>query len=117
MNRGDVVRVDLPPPDGPAGTEQFGTRPAIVVHANGARANLSTVLIVPCTSKRKAIRFDGSVLIQPTTLNGLSFPSVALVSQMRAIDAARVRGSPMGQLSPNDLASIDTQMRRLLDLA
>jgi mRNA-degrading endonuclease toxin of MazEF toxin-antitoxin module len=51
MNRGDVVLVQLPPPAGPSGTEQFGTRPAIVVQDEAGLANLSTLLIVPLTSR------------------------------------------------------------------
>jgi mRNA interferase MazF len=43
-------------------------------------------LIVPLTSTPGALRFDGTLLVQPDTQNGLSVPSVALVFQMRALD-------------------------------
>jgi len=115
MERGDVVRVDLPQPHGTPGSEQFGERPAVVIQIDAATANLSTVLLVPFTSKQKAMRLHGSVLVQSTPTNGLDVDSVALVSQLRAIDQKRIRRVD-GQLSAADLANIENKIREILSL-
>jgi mRNA interferase MazF len=115
MERGDVVRVDLPAPAGPPGKEQFGERPAAVLQVAVATANLSTVVVVPFTSNRQALRFSGSVLVSQTATNGLSVDSVALVSQVRAIDKKRVRRVD-GKLAAADMVNIEKGIRELLGL-
>jgi mRNA interferase MazF len=115
MDRGDVVRVDLPQPSGKPGSEQFGERPAVIFQVNEATANLSTVILVPFTKNRQALRFFGSVLVKATTSNGLDYDSVALVHQLRTIDKRRVR-RVAGQLSADDLKSIETKVREILQL-
>ena len=115
MQRGDVVRVQLPRPLGRAGREQFGTRPAVVIQGNAATANLSTVIIVPLTSNRSAERFDGSLRIHPSRDNGLTMVSVALTQQVRALDKKRV-DAVVGRLSSEDMDKLDAALRRLLSL-
>lgn len=89
MKRGDVVRVHLPAPQGKPGHEQIGPRPAVIVQAD---ANQSTVVVVPMTSKLKAMAFAGSVRVEPAKENGLDVPSVAMTQQVRAIDKGRILG-------------------------
>jgi mRNA interferase MazF len=115
MERGDVVRVDLPPPSGQPGTEQFGERPAIVIQINSANASLSTVILVPLTSNQSANRFFGSVPISATASNGLTINSVALVHQLRAIDQRRVR-RVAGKVSAEDFVKIEAKVREILGL-
>lgn len=115
MKRGDVVRVELPRPQGSPGKEQFGSRPAIVLQDDRYIANLSTVLIVPLTSRLAAARFPGSFAISPTGANGLDVESVVLTHQLRAIDRGRIRGV-IGRLDGNDLAKLESQTRSLLGL-
>jgi mRNA interferase MazF len=115
MERGDVVRVDLPAPQGKPGREQIGERPAAILQATVAIANLATVVVVPFTSKQHATKFAGSVLVAKSPTNGLSVDSVALVSQLRAIDKKRVRRTD-GKLSESDLAIIESKIRELLGL-
>jgi mRNA interferase MazF len=83
MTRGEVWQVRIPYAPGHA---QAGERPAIIVQADPFIASLPTVLIVPFTSTAGAVRFGGTLLIQPDAQNGLSMPSVALVFQIRALD-------------------------------
>jgi mRNA interferase MazF len=83
MNRGEVWRVHLP--SGP-GRVQTGDRPAIILQEASFTTSLTTVLIAPFTSNLAAIRFAGTLLVQPNAQNGLSTPSVALVFQTRAVD-------------------------------
>ena len=115
MNRGDVVRVELPRPAGPPGREQFGSRPAIVLQHDGDIASLPTVLIVPLTSRLAAIRFPGAFTVSPTGVNGLDVESVVLTHQLRAIDRGCIRGV-IGRLDSNDLAKLESQTRSLLGL-
>lgn len=115
MNRGDIVRVQLPAPAGPSGREQFGTRPAVVVQDERDFANLSTVLIVPLTSRVSAARFPGSFIVAPTDTNGLDVESVVLTHQLRAIDRRRIQRL-IGRLADAHMASLDSEIRRLLGL-
>lgn len=115
MNRGDVVRVELPRPAGPPGREQFGSRPAIVLQNDRDSENLSTVLIVPLTSRLAATRFPGAFTVSPTDGNGLDVESVVLTHQLRAIDRGRIQGV-IGRLDSSDLAMLESQTRSLLGL-
>ena len=115
MERGDVVRVDLPAPLGQPGREQTGERPAAILQAAIATANLSTVVVVPFTSKQQAIRFAGSVLVHKSASNGLSVDSVALAAQIRAIDKKRIRRVD-GKLSESELQAIESKVREILGL-
>jgi len=115
MNRGDIVRVQLPRPAGPSGTEQFGARPAVVVQTEENIANLSTVLIVPLTSNLGAARFPGSFTVSPTGTNGLEVESVVLTHQLRAIDQRRIQ-RVIGRLADDQMAMLESEIRRLLGL-
>lgn len=115
MNRGDVVRVDLPAPKGTAGREQIGERPAVVVQIGNATANLSTVILVPFTSSKNSLRLFGSVNVSATPSNGLAVDSVALVHQLRAIDKHRIRRVD-GRVSDTDLMNIESKVREILGL-
>ena len=78
MSVGDIHWVDLPAADG---REQRGRRPAVVVQADDYGGNLPVMLVIPLTTARAAVRFAGTMLIQPTAENGLRQASVALVFQ------------------------------------
>jgi mRNA interferase MazF len=116
MNRGDVVRVELPEPKGAPGHEQFGLRPAIIVQIdNPDGANIATTIVVPLTSNPSAIRFPGSVLLKATPSNGLTVDSVALIAQVRAIDRGRIKAA-IGKLSSDDIAVLENNLRLILGL-
>jgi len=102
MNVGDVYQVEFPPR---GGHEQAGSRPAIIVQAKSASAQLPTVLCVPFTSQLDALRFPGTVLVEAHTENGLRRASVALLFQLTAIDQRRLKGR-IGCLSAERLAAI-----------
>ncbi|MCK4398325.1 MAG: type II toxin-antitoxin system PemK/MazF family toxin [Methanophagales archaeon] len=80
MKLGDIYLVDLPQI---GGREQMGKRPAIIVQEE--EYNLPTVLIVPLTTKIKALDFAGTILINPDDRNHLDKESVALAFQLRAL--------------------------------
>ncbi len=115
MVRGDIVLVDLPRPAGSAGREQVGNRPALVIHSDTTSRTLSVIMIVPFTSKLNAQRFPHTILVQPSPANGLSYPSVLLVFQLRAIDRRRIQKT-IGHLEAETMKSVDAEIKRLLDL-
>jgi len=83
VNVGDIYWVELPSANG---REQRGRRPAIILQDETFAGTLPTVLVIPLTSSRRALRFSGTALIRSTQSNGLKADSVALVFQCRAID-------------------------------
>lgn len=115
MKRGEIYDVDIPPYPGEPGTEQHGGRPAIIMAVDSIRTHLSNVLVVPLTSQLARLSAPGSVLISPTPGNGLLMDSVALTSQLRAIDKKRFL-TRRGEISSKDLAQIEQELRRILGL-
>ena len=100
MSRGDVVWVEFPAGEGRA---QSGRRPAVILQ--DAAHHLPTTLVVPLSTQLAALRFPGTVLIEPDAGNGLRLSSVALVFQLRALDH-RFLGARAGTLSPEKLTEI-----------
>ena len=88
MTVGEVCWVELVSTGGHA---QKGRRPAIIFQTQKASTRVSTVLIVPLTSQLDALRFPGTVLVEPDADNGLRRASVALVFQLTAIDQRYLR--------------------------
>lgn len=107
MKRGEIWRVLIP---GAPGHAQSGERPAIIVQELAFNNSLPTTLIVPLTSKLATSRFDGTLVIQPDSQNGLSAPSVALVFQMRTLDQRHC----LKQIGTLDTTTLD-QVLDLLD--
>src|SRR5579859_1107817 len=99
VKRGDIHWIGFPPANG---HEQAGRRPAVVVQDETVAGSLPVVLVVPLTTSAAALRFPGTVALDPSEANGLSARSVALVFQLRAIDRTRIQES-MGALSDEDL--------------
>ena len=112
MNIGDIYTVEIPVSDG---HEQAGFRPAIIIQDPRYESQLSTVLIVPLTSRLTAQAFPGTFLIRPTSRNGLSVSSVALVFQLRAIDKRRLKRK-LGQLNAAQLSQLQEQIKDLTQL-
>ena len=115
MIRGDIILVHLPQPDAGQGHEQSGMRPALLVHADDTSETLSVIMIAPLTSNLKAQRFPHTILVQPSSENGLAVPSLILVFQLRAIDKLRVT-KKMGHLEASLMVQVDTEMKKLLGL-
>jgi mRNA interferase MazF len=115
LSRGDIVYVEIPAPPGGSGHEQAGSRPALVVHNDATSRSLSVISVVPFTGKLKAQSFPHTVLVTPTSENGLSCPSVLLVFQLRAIDKKRLR-NVIGRLEEHLMDQVEDEIRTLLDL-
>ena len=112
MARGDVLRVEIPVSEG---HEQAGRRPAIAVQTDTTGASLPTLMIVPLTGQLNALRFPHTILVEPSSENGLTQQSVLLVFQLRAIDRRRIVET-IGHLEQHYLDQLDREMRLMLDL-
>ena len=99
MNPGDVFWVEFPARGGRA---QTGKRPAIIVQKD---ETLPTVLLIPLTSQQDALRFSGTILIEPDSNNRLRQISVALVFQLNAVDKNFIRDK-LGTISDNKMKEI-----------
>ena len=102
MKPRDVVWVSFPTG---AGRAQHGRRPAIVAQSEAASGELPTVLVVPLTTQQDALRFPGTVLVEPTPENSRNRHSIALIFQLTAVDA-RVIDSPVGSVSQSAMDQI-----------
>lgn len=113
MSIGDIHWVDLP---AVGGREQHGRRPAIVVQDEAYGGKLPTVLVVPLTSTKKALRFAGTTLVSATVLSGLRNDSVALAFQCQAIDRKRLRDR-LGQVTDEEKEEVLAELFKLFGRA
>ena len=109
MRVGDICWVELP---SASGHEQQGRRPAIVAQDDAYASHLPTVLVVPLSSVRAALRFAGTALIRATPQSGLRIDSVALAFQLRAVDRHRV-GSRVGEISTAEKQAMFEELDKL----
>jgi mRNA-degrading endonuclease toxin of MazEF toxin-antitoxin module len=84
------------------GREQTGRRPGIILQKD---VTLPTVLLIPLTTQQNALRFNGTVLIEPDSENNLPQLSVALVFQLTAIDKNSLE-TKIGEISKQNLEAI-----------
>jgi mRNA interferase MazF len=84
----DVFQADL---DFPVGSEQGGSRPAIVVSNDGFNGAFPVVTVVPLTKregkKRKIYPFE---IVIPAGLAGNPVESIIMPYQIRTVDKARL---------------------------
>jgi mRNA-degrading endonuclease toxin of MazEF toxin-antitoxin module len=102
MTHDDIYWILFP---GGAGRAQAGRRPAVIVQNDDTSQQVPTVLVAPLTTQQDALRFPGTILIDPDAENGLRQRSVALVFQLVAIDQ-RFLDSRLGTVSGTVLASL-----------
>ena len=110
MKVGEIFWFDLA---SRGGREQAGRRPAIVMQNEKASAVLSTVLVVPLTTQQAALRFPGTLIVDPDENNGLSHLSIAFVFQLTAVDTRAVWGR-IGQISPEKVNEIRLSLAELM---
>ena len=108
MARGDVILIKLPVTDG---RKQSGQRPAIAVQTDVTGEPM--LIVAPVTSNLKASRFHFTVKIEPSPENGLTYPSIIMIFQMRAIDKTRMV-KQLGRLSQDELNRVDAEIWKML---
>lgn len=115
MARGDLIIVDFPIPSGQAGHEQVGSRPALALQSDEDDSFLPTTMIIPFTSNVNATRFPYTILVDPSSQNGLTTQSVLLVFQLRAIDKKRIVRS-IGKLENTYIEHLNNELKNLLGI-
>ncbi len=113
MVRGDVYQAVLDPTQG---SEQSGTRPAIIVSRDAINANSPVVIIVPTTDRANKARLYPSHVEINAGEGGLTLDSVALCEQVRAISKTRLNDY-LGHLPRPRMAQINASLRISLDLS
>ncbi len=93
------------------GHEQFGFRPVLSVSQPISEISL----IIPFTSNMLALRFPYTLKIEPSLKNGLSFPSILLIFQLRAIDSKRLR-KRLGELEEFYVVQVREGLRKILNI-
>ena len=115
MIRGDLFFVKLPSPPNNQGREQTGDRPVLVVSSTHHQSDNPMVMVVPFTSNLNALRFQYSIQVEPSTQNGLTLPSVAMVFQLLALDKSRLFRK-IGHIEDIYLIKINENMKLMLEL-
>jgi mRNA interferase MazF len=87
MKRGDVYQTVLDPADG---SEQSGTRPAIIVSRDAINASSPVLIIVPLTSRANKKTLYPSHVEMKMGEAGLTADSVVLCEQVRAISRTKL---------------------------
>lgn len=112
MRRGDVYWVRLDPTEG---SEQAGTRPAVVVSRDAINRSSPVIVICPMTSASNVQRLYPSDVFVRAPEGGLKVDSVVLTLQVRAIAKTRL-GNQLGEIEPSRLHRISQALRITLDL-
>ncbi len=104
----DIVLVEIPKNNG---YEQYGLRPALLL----SKPIEEISIIIPFTSNILSLRFDFTLKIEPTLENGLTFPSVLLIFQIRAIDSKRIKNK-IGVLDKENYSKTNDSIKKMLKL-
>jgi mRNA interferase MazF len=112
MKRGDVYRTVLNPADG---SEQSGTRPAIIVSRDVINSSSPVVIIVPLTDRANKKHLYPSHVEMKMGEAGLTCDSVALCEQVRAIARTKLQNF-LGHVSNHRMSQINASLKIALDL-
>lgn len=100
MNRGEVYFVDLSPV---VGSEQGGTRPAVIIQNNTGNEHSPTTIVAPITTQLKP-KLPTHVMV--CEQDKLSRTSVVMLEQIRTIDKKRIK-KYICQMSQETMRKID----------
>lgn len=112
MKRGDVFDARLSPTEG---SEQAGVRPVVIVSRDAINKNSSVVVVVPLTKAANVQRNYPNNVIIAIGEAGLTFESVLLGGQVRAISKSRLLRQ-RGTLSTETMELVDRALRITLNL-
>jgi mRNA interferase MazF len=104
MQRGEVFRVRMP--RDAWGHEQHGVRYAVVVQATALE--LSTVLVVPTSTKARPASFRPEVVLSGTRTR-------VLAEQVGVVDRGRL-GRSAGWLTRDEMGAVDRALETVLGL-
>lgn len=113
ISRGDIVWADF---GSARGSEPALVRPALVMQDDRLLAtDIRTVVVVPLTSNVLLEAFPGNVLM-PAESTGLDRDSVAVVSQVAALDREYVDPYPAGHVPAYLMTAISSGVRLVLGI-
>ena len=109
FQRGDIYFVRL---DSSTGSEQSGTRPAVILQNDVGNANSPTLIVATLTSKtEKKAAQPTHCLVEPERLE----PSIVQTEQIFTIDKSRVQNFA-GHLTPEEMSRVDDAVKISLAL-
>jgi mRNA interferase MazF len=99
--------------DSPAGSEQSGTRPAVIVGSEDHyRFPIPMAQVVPLTARDRGLPHHIAI---SSTESGLKQPSSARTEDIRAISTTRfTRTAPLGRLSDQEVEQVSRWVHRML---
>ena len=113
MRRGDAYWVRFDPTEG---SEQAGTRPAVIVSRDAINRHSPVVVVCPMTTgAARASRLYPSDVLVRAPERGLSVDSVVLTLHVPAVATVRL-GNRLGTLKPATLQRIGEALKITLDL-
>jgi len=110
--RGEVYSLKLDPVEG---SEQRGTRPAVVVSRDAINQASPVIVVCPFTDARHVFRPYPSDVLVETPEGGLTKDSVVLTGQIRAVAKTRLLAR-LGELEPNTMRQIEQALKITLKL-
>lgn len=110
--RGELYLTALDPT---LGHEIQKTRPALIIQNDVSNRLAKTTIVAPLTSTVRLPLSPVHVLLDATPATGLSVPSVAVFSQIRAVDRVRLI-KRLGSVDPQTLDLVDEAIRISLGL-
>ena len=104
--RGDIVRARFDPIEG---SEQGGTRPALVISPSKINRSGSVVILAALTSRKTDNVYPFEAFV-PAGEGNLDRDSKVMLRQVRGMDKARIMGF-VGALSPKAMTEVDVALR------
>ena len=111
--RGEVYSLRLDPVEG---SEQRGSRPAVVVSRNAINQASPVIVVCPLTDARHVSRPYPSDVLVKAPEGGLTKDSVVLTGQIRAVAKTRLLAR-LGELQPDTIRQIEQALKITLYLA
>ncbi|WP_026452493.1 type II toxin-antitoxin system PemK/MazF family toxin [Aequorivita capsosiphonis] len=108
MNQGDIYEVYLDPT---IGSEQSGRRPAVIISGNLVNSLVNTVIICPLTSKLK--HYQGNLIVEPTSENGLPQTSEVMTIHIRSIAKERLK-TKYGKLTKPEFNQVVESLNKII---
>jgi mRNA interferase MazF len=113
VSRGDVYFIELGPT---FGREQSGRRPVVVVSNDTINAKPLVILVVPGTRAIKSPVSSPANVFVPQGEANLPQDTVFLTFQAKAIDASRIKTSPVGTLSAQSMEKLSKALAWSFDI-
>jgi mRNA interferase MazF len=108
MNQGEIWYTNLNPSEG---SEQAGFRPVVIISGNLLNKHANVLICCPLTTKIK--NYHGNLILQPSTLNGLTETWEVLTFHVRSLSKNRLK-KKIGFLSKPEIAKIQKCLNEIL---